>query len=145
MKKNVREIRIFYNPEIRSHRMAVAHAQSLVPYVEAYAYGKAPLTDTCWEEILTALKIDPKELLNKADPYYQENIRGRDFDQESWIHILRRNPGLIQSPIAVRGYKAVICHMPTDIHKLMDADECRELLKEEPVADESLCPDWPNT
>jgi arsenate reductase (glutaredoxin) len=145
MKKNLREIRIFYNPEIRSHRMAVAHAQSLVSYVEAYAFDKAPLNDTCWEEILAALDIDPKELLNKADPYYQTNIKGREFDQESWIHILRHNPNLIQWPIAVRGYKAVICHMPTDIHQLMDTEECQELLKEEPALDESLCPDWPNT
>ncbi len=143
MKANVREIRIFYNPEIRSHRMAVAHAQSLAPYVEAYSYDKAPLNDTCWEEILKSLKVHPKELLDKSDPYYQENIKGRDFDEEGWIHILRHNPHLIKSPIAVRGHKAVICKMPTDIHQLMDTEECQELLKEEPVEDESLCPEWP--
>jgi arsenate reductase len=91
-------------------------------------------------KILKALKVHPKELLNKSDLYYQENIKGHDFDEEGWIHILRHNPYLIQSPIAVRGHKAVVCKMPTDIYQLMETEECKELLKhEEFVNGETLC------
>ena len=68
--------------------------------------------------ILRSLDVHPKDLLNKAHPYYQENIRGREFDEEDWLTVLAKNPELIKAPIAVRGRRAILCNNPTDIYKL---------------------------
>ena len=70
--------------------------------------------------ILRALDAHPKELLNKAHPFYQRHIRGREFDKTSWLNVLARNPELIKAPIAIRGNRAVICTQPTDIYQLME-------------------------
>jgi len=118
MRTNQREIMIYYNPESNSDRRTVAHARGMSPHIKTYAHTKSPSTGTSWQMILAALDVHPKKLLNKAHPYYQENIRGRDFDEEGWIMVISNNPDLIKAPIAVRGRNAVICNSPTDIYKL---------------------------
>lgn len=56
--------------------------------------------------------------MNKAHPYYQAHLRGRDFDDEAWLKILANNPYLFKAPIAVRGRRAVFCETPTAIYRL---------------------------
>ena len=120
MKTHKREILIYYNPESASDRRTVAHAQSMSTHVRSYSYGKSPSTSTSWIQILHSLDVPPKELLNKAHPYYQQHIRGREFSDEDWIKVIQNNPELLKSPIAVRGKKAIVCRTPTDIYRLTD-------------------------
>ena len=68
--------------------------------------------------MLDMLNLHPKEIMNKANPYYQNHIRGREFDDESWLKILIRNTHLIKAPIAIKGNRAVLCINPTDVYKL---------------------------
>jgi len=119
MKTNQREILIYYHPEERSDRQTVAAAKSMSKHVRTYAYGQTPSTETSWKGIMQALDCHPKDLLNKAHPYYQHHIKGREFDDESWVKILRFNPGIIRSPIAIRGKRAVVCHSPSDVYRLV--------------------------
>ena len=120
MKTHQREILIYYNPESSNDKKTVAHAQSLVSYVRSFSFEQAPSTGTSWQQILNFLDVHPKELLNKAHPYYQEHIRGREFDNESWLKVLKYNPQLIKAPIAIRGSRAILCTNSTDIYKLTD-------------------------
>lgn len=119
MKTHSREILVYYNPESNGDRKTVAHAQGVSPHVKSFAFGKTPSTDTSWRMILKALELHPKELLNKAHPYYQQHIRGREFDTESWLKVLKYNPDLIKAPIAIRGTRAILCNNPTDIYQLV--------------------------
>lgn len=118
MKTHQREILIYYNPENRADRQTVAIAKSVSSHVRTYAYGQTPSTETSWKRILQALECHPKDLLNKAHPYYQMHIRGREFDDESWVKILRFNPDIIRLPIAMSGKKAVACKTPSDVYRL---------------------------
>lgn len=120
MKTHRREIMIYYNPDSSSDRKTVAHAQSVSRHIKLYAFSRTPSTGTSWRQILQALGKHPKELLNKAHPYYQQHIRGREFDDESWINVIRYNPDILKAPIAVRGRRAIVCSTPTDIYRLMD-------------------------
>jgi len=118
MKTNEREIQIYYNPENSSDRKCVAHAKSMAHHIKAFAFDKTPSSSTSWRQILKNLECHPKELMDKSKPYYQEHIRGRDFTMNGWLDIVVRNPGLIKSPIAMRGSKAILCKQPTDIYRL---------------------------
>lgn len=120
MKTHNREILIYYNPDSSTDRATVAHARGLVQHVRTYAYHQTPSSDTSWQQIIHALGVHPKELMNKAHPYYQQFIRGRDFDEESYIKILRRNPQLLKGPIAIRGRRAIMCCTPTDVYRLSE-------------------------
>ena len=121
MKTHQREILIYYNPESSNDKKTVAHAQGLAAHVRTFAFDKAPSNGTSWKQIVHSLDMHPKELLNKAHPYYQEHIRGREFNDEDWLNILKFNPGILKAPIAMRGKKAVLCQSATDIYKLHDA------------------------
>jgi len=118
MKTNEREIQIYYNPENSSDRKCVAHAKSMAQHIKAFAFDKTPSSITSWRQILKNLECHPKELMDKSKPYYQEHIRGRDFTMNGWLDIVARNPGLIKSPIAMRGSRAILCKQPTDIYRL---------------------------
>ena len=118
MKTHQREILIYYNPDKSADRKTVAHAQSTGFKIKTYSHSQAPSTTTSWKTILNNLKMHPKDLLNKADPYYQDNLRGKEFDDEDWLNVLKKNPNLIKSPIAISGNKAILCNTPTDIYKL---------------------------
>lgn len=123
MKTHHREILIYYNPESSNDRKTVAHAQGLVPHVLTYSFDKAPSTGKSWQQIIQALGLHPKRLMNKAHPYYQEHLAGKEFDDADWINIIMKNPALIVAPIAIRGDKAVLCVNATDIYQLNIEDE----------------------
>ncbi len=118
MRVHDNEILIIYNPDSSADRKTVAHAQSMTKHVRSMAFDTNPATTTQFRGIINMLGVHPKEMLNKADPYYQANIRGREFDDEDWLNILIRNPQLLKSAIAIKGKKAIICNTPTDIYKL---------------------------
>ena len=63
------------------------------------------------------LNENTKRLINKADPYYQANIRGEDFNVAEWFNLLSNHPNLLKAPIAMFHNKAVVCNTPTDILK----------------------------
>ncbi|MFT4667661.1 MAG: arsenate reductase [Polaribacter sp.] len=120
MKTHQREILIYYSPESSSDRKTVAHAQSVVPHVRTFPFGQTPSTAASWQSILKSIGRHPKDLLNKAHPYYQSHIRGREFSRENWIKVLRFNPEILKAPIAIRGTRAILCENPTDIYKLVE-------------------------
>lgn len=118
MKTNPREILIYYNPSSSSDRKTVAYARSMSQYVRTYSHDQANCTSTQWKGIIDKLEIEPKKLFNKAHPEYQSQLKGREFDEEGWLHVIRNNPDLLRSPIAIKGSKAVMCDTPTDILRL---------------------------
>lgn len=122
MKTHNREILIYYNPDSSNDRKTVAHAQGLSTHVRTYSYEKAPSTGTSWQQILKALDLHPKDLMNKAHPYYQANIRGKEFNDQDWLNVIQHNPSLLKAPIAIRGNKAVLCVNATDIYRLTTSE-----------------------
>ena len=120
MKTHNREILIYYNPESSSDKKTIAHAQGLVPHIQTFTYKNAPSTGASWQRILKNLDVHPKEIMNKAHPYYQSHIRGREFNKEGWLNIIKYNPELLKAPIAMRGNKAILCTNPTDVYKLTE-------------------------
>ncbi len=118
MKTNPREILIYYNPASSSDRKTVAYAQSLSKHVKTYSHEQANVTSTGWKGILEKINIEPKRLFNKALPEYQLTLKGKELDDEGWLHVIQRNTHLLRSPIAVKGNKVVLCESPMDIYKL---------------------------
>ncbi len=118
MKTNPREILIYYNPDSSADRKTIAYAKSISKHVKTYSHQQANVTSTGWKGLLHKMDIEPKKLFNKALPEYQNSLRGKELDEEGWLHVIQRNTHLLKSPIAVKGNKVVLCERPTDIYKL---------------------------
>ncbi len=112
------ELIIYYDNNSNSSRQTLAYAKSMSNHVNAIPYNSGAISKTKWREVLKLLQLTPKELMNRADPKYQAQIKGHEFDTESWLNILASNTDLIKAPIAIYRNKAILCNSPTDILKL---------------------------
>ncbi len=118
MKIHEEEILLYYDPTMSVAKKALAYARSISSSVNAMEYHKVPFTPTVWRQILEMLKLEPKAIVNKSNPYYQKHLKGRSFSLDDWINILTHNPDLIRAPIAIKGDHAVLVDNPTDIYRL---------------------------
>ena len=112
------EIHLYYKSNCSKSKKVLAYAKSISNNVNTTNISKTKSTGTIWQNILSKLSMSPKQLLDKSKPYYQENIRGRDFEDRDWTYLLMNNPELLRSPIAIKGNKAMILDNPTDIYRI---------------------------
>ena len=110
-----------YDSGTTEGRKALAFAYSLAPKVNKQDVSEVSLSTTFVRQVLKQLNLRPKDLLNRAHPYYQENLRGRDLDSEGWLQVLTHNPALLKAPIALQGDKAVLCEPASLIYTLSEA------------------------
>ena len=118
VKTHQEEIMIYCDPSSSVSKKTVAFAATVSKHVRPVDYFKIPLTPTLMKGLLKQLDLRPKDLMNRAHPFYQDNIAGRDFDTVGWLNILIRNPQILKGPIAVRGQRAILCDNPTNILQL---------------------------
>lgn len=118
MRTEDNEILVYYNAKSSMDKKVLALARTITSNVKEVEYHKSPFTPMIWRRVLDMLSLRPKDMLNRADPYYQNNIKGRDFDEEGWLNILVRNPDLLRAPIVIKGKQAILCGTPTDIYQL---------------------------
>jgi arsenate reductase (glutaredoxin) len=112
---NTNNITLYHNPQCSKAKKAMAYAQSVAGMVMNMEFSKTGKTATQWRELLISLGKSPKEILDKSTQYYQQNLRGRNFPDEDWLNVIIKNPGLIRSPIAVKGNKVMLLDNPSDI------------------------------
>jgi len=118
MKVHPNEILLYFDPGRSVSKKTLAYASSISNSINMVEYGMEQFTPTSWRQILGMLDMEPKQLVNKAKPYYQKNIRGRNFSMDDWINILTHHPDLIRGTIAIRGDRAVFVDNPTDVLRL---------------------------
>jgi arsenate reductase (glutaredoxin) len=118
---NTRELTLVYNSSTSEGRKALAYAVSLAPKVNRQDVKEVQLSTTFVRQVLKQLNVRPKDLLNRAHPYYQEHLRGRDLDTEGWLQVVAHNPELLKAPIALLGDKAVVCEPASLIYTLTEA------------------------
>lgn len=114
---NSNETIIYFNGSDPKAKKVLAYAYSRGKKVNEMDLRSNGFTTTVWHNILQMLAIKPKQLLDKSNPYYQENIKGREFDDEGWLKILAKTPNLLKGPILVEGDKAMLCSNASDIFK----------------------------
>ncbi|MCB0515227.1 MAG: ArsC/Spx/MgsR family protein [Chitinophagales bacterium] len=119
LKTTTKEILVYYDANTSLGKKVLALAKSLTPHVKAIEYHKSPLTLSHLRELIDKTGLRPKDWLNRANPYYQQNLRGKDFDDESWLNIITHNPDLIRAPIVMNGNTAFICDNATDVLKII--------------------------
>ena len=75
-------------------------------------YLKVSLSVDELKEILKKLGKKPHEILRQQESYYKKELKNKHFTDEEWLIILTENPFLIQRPIVVGKYRAVIAQPP---------------------------------
>lgn len=71
-------------------------------------YLKSPPTKAELKELLAKLGCNPLDMVRKKEELYLKKFANKKFTDSEWIQILSEHPVLIERPIVVDGYKAVI-------------------------------------
>ncbi len=121
---NAKELTLVYDGSTYEGKKALAYAYTLAPKVNKQDVSEVQLSTTFLRQVIEQLNVRPKDLMNRAHPFYQQHVRGRDYDTEGWLHVLARNPQILKAPIALMSGRAVICEPASMIQTLHEA-KCR--------------------
>lgn len=110
MKKN--RIEIYHNTRCSKSRCALDMLKTAGAEVIIRDYIKIPPSKKELKEIIAKLGIKPFELVRKKEGIFLEKFKDKIFTDAEWITILSENPILIERPVVIDGYGAIIARPP---------------------------------
>lgn len=112
------EIFLLYNPATAVGKQTKAMARTINKNINEVDAVRGKFGPTYWKEVVTLLGVEPKQILDRSHPDYQEKVAGRTLTMNGWLDVLVHLPHLLKAPVAIFNGKAVLCNTPTDIFKL---------------------------
>jgi arsenate reductase len=113
------ELVLLYNEQNEKDRKTLAYAMTITSKVNRQEVNSVRFSDTMFGIMLDRLNVNGKKVVNKADPQYQVNFKGKELSGDDWHAVIRNNPYLLRSPIAMFRNKVIICETPTDVLKVL--------------------------
>ena len=123
-----RMITLFYNSNSRRAKQTLAYARAEGLPVEEIDLLKTPLTGTQIVELADRLQLHAPGRpgrpaggateVNQEHPSYKRHFEPHEFSTEDWIKLIRKNPGVMKQPIALRGSLTILVETPSDIIKI---------------------------
>lgn len=83
-------------------------------------YLKQPPTKNELKDLLAKLGCKPFDIVRQKEELFQKKFLGKRFTDEEWIQILTEHPELIERPIIIDGYKAIVGRPPEKIIELIN-------------------------
>lgn len=114
-----KEVLIFHNPRCSKSREALSLLEKENCKIKVKEYLKTPLEKKDLQDILMKLGVSAKDIIREKEKVFQEKFKNKNFSEEEWIQILIENPILIERPIVIDGYKAVIARPPDLVLELI--------------------------
>ncbi len=101
-------IKIYHNPRCSKSRAGLAHLETKKIDFEIIDYMKNSLSEADLADLLMRLNKSPQDIIRTQEAIYKSDFKGKEFADEEWIKIMIEHPKLIQRPIIVHNYKAVL-------------------------------------
>ena len=108
----MKKVQILYNPRCGKCREALSLLEGEACEIEVVEYLKNIPTKKELKNILDKLGLKPIDIVRKKEAVYLEKFKNKTFTNEEWIQLLIENPILIERPIVIDGYKAIIGRPP---------------------------------
>lgn len=99
---------IYHNPRCSKSREAMDVLTKNKCEFEVREYLKQPPTKKELKELLAKIGCKPFDLVRKKEELFLKKFNNKKFTDAEWIQILTEHPILIERPIVIDGYKAVI-------------------------------------
>jgi arsenate reductase (glutaredoxin) len=115
-----KKIQILYNPRCSKCREALSLLEGESCEIEIVEYLKESLTKKELKNMLAKLGLKAVDLVRKKEGLYLKKFKDKKFTNEEWIQILLENPILIERPIVIDGYTAIIGRPPELVVELLN-------------------------
>lgn len=103
-----KKITIYHNPRCSKCREAMGVLEGSDCEIEIIEYLKDFPTKKELKDLLMKLGLKPLDIIRTSEPLFEKKLKNKKFTDAEWIQILIENPTLLQRPILVDGYKAII-------------------------------------
>lgn len=114
------ELTILYNSQNSRDKNTVVYARTITNKINRQDLNSVDVSATLFRMIFEKFG-DVLEVVNKADPYYKENLKGLVLAPKMWFMAMKKRPELLKAPVAFYKDKILVCHTPTDILKMTSA------------------------
>jgi arsenate reductase (glutaredoxin) len=113
------KITIYHNPGCSRSNASLCILEEYEAGAEVINYLVTPPTREELKELLRKLGMRAEDIVRKTEPLYLEKFEGKRLSEEEWLKALAENPILIERPIVVKGYKAVLGRPPEKVMELL--------------------------
>ena len=104
----MKKLSIYHNPRCSKSREVLAILNEKGIQTEIIEYLKIPLTKKTLKNLFVKLNLKPIDAIRTNEDIFKKKFKAKNFKDEEWIQILIENPILLERPILVDEYKAVI-------------------------------------
>ena len=111
--------KIYHNPRCKKSRAGLQYLKDNNIEYEIVEYLNDPITVAELKDILVKMNKLPADIIRTQEKVYKKSFRGKEFTDDEWVSILLEYPKLIQRPIVVKGYKAVLGDPAENISELL--------------------------
>jgi len=102
------KVTIFHNPRCSKSREAMGILEDNHCEIEIIDYLKKTPTKKELKDLLMKLGLKPFDLIRTKEAIFEKKFKNKKFTDAEWLQIIIENPILLERPIVVDGYKAVI-------------------------------------
>jgi len=103
-----RKVTIFYNARCSKCREAMDVLVDGNCEIEIVEYLKKFPTKKELKDLLMKLGLKPFDLIRTKEEIFEKKFKNKKFTDAEWLQVIIENPILLERPIVVDGYKAVI-------------------------------------
>lgn len=115
----MKKVTIYHNPRCSKSREALGILEKEGCEVEIVEYLKKVPTKKELKTLLSKLGLKAIDIVRKKEEIYLKKFKDKNFTNEEWLQILTEHPVLIERPIVIDGYKAVIGRPPELVAELL--------------------------
>ncbi len=109
-------ITIYHNPKCSKSRQTLKLLEEQATGIDVIEYLKNPPTIKKLKEILSLLKISPRELMRKKETEYKElMLSNSNLSDKDLIESMVKHPILIERPIVLANGKAALGRPPENV------------------------------
>ena len=109
-------ITIYHNPKCSKSRQTLKLLEEQATGIDVIEYLKNPPTVKKLKEILSLLKIPPRELMRKKETEYKElMLSNSNLSDKDLIESMVKHPILIERPIVLANGKAALGRPPENV------------------------------
>ena len=103
-----KKVTIFHNPRCSKSREAMGLLEDSNCEIEVVEYLKETPTKKELKDLLMKLGLKPFDLVRTKEDIFIKKFKDKKFTDAEWLQIIVENPILLERPIIIDGYKAVI-------------------------------------
>ena len=121
--RNVKNIRIYHNPECSKSKAAIALLEENDVDPQIIYYMETPPSIDEIKSLLAKLDLKLLDIIRRSEDDFDElGLDDETLSEEIILDLLQKHPQLLQRPIVVKGDNAIIARPPEDVLTLIGDD-----------------------